>query len=658
MPKREDEYWAGEKSELRYCPKHKRYYHKEAGCQLCGWEELERIREGKQAAPQLQKCPECKEESLFWNAFTGLYECLNPNCRRRLTREEFVAKESGAAEIREARRQPTDTDASKARREREGEPRLTRKEQASFSQGGGRAWFRNEYFDAKSKRWRKPKRGFSMKLSLGKISAIFLLIVLVASTICAFTGIAPFSDAKERITEFFNPEPTVAAPLSLSIIPGESQNKLQWTIAEETDLVLIRFSTTGFPNDVTEGTEVCVGNEGDYTHTGLINGVEYYYTIWCGMVVEEETRYSKDSLSASGKPYWIPPFSPTDFNVTAGENENRLSWTPGDRADKVLITCSTAHYPASISEGTQVYFDTGVSYTHTGLTNGLNYYYSVWSVRIVEGEGLFSESSAFASAMPQWILPSTPTNFRVDARHEQNYLTWTLADMNHQALVRFSTIGYPVSSTDGIQAYLGTGTDYLHSDLENGTTYYYSIWAVRDVDEGPLYSEESAHTSGTPEWIGPHGEQEIEVLLIAGADGHRITLANNPDARNPTWSELVSFLQQDETDEQTYDYASFVCADFAEMLHNNAEDAGIIAAYVSLDGTGGLALGHALNAFYTTDRGLVYIDAVAPSGDFPCSADKLVIVQVGTEYVPESIFVCPGYYWLSMGIVTDYEIYW
>ena len=42
MPKREDERWAGQQSELRYCYKHKRYFRADAGCQPCGDEEAGR----------------------------------------------------------------------------------------------------------------------------------------------------------------------------------------------------------------------------------------------------------------------------------------------------------------------------------------------------------------------------------------------------------------------------------------------------------------------------------------------------------------------------------------------------------------------------------------------------------------------------------------
>lgn len=148
--------------------------------------------------------------------------------------------------------------------------------------------------------------------------------------------------------------------------------------------------------------------------------------------------------------------------------------------------------------------------------------------------------------------------------------------------------------------------------------------------------------------------------LLAGADGHLIKLVNNPDATDPTWNELKAFLAKDATDQQTYSFASFVCADFAEMLHNNAEAAGIRAAYVVVElgpsSYYSMYGGHALNAFQTTDMGLVYIDCTAPIDNYGGSADKIVDVQVGEPYIPESVFPHGGWYWSSMGVVEEIEV--
>lgn len=102
-----------------------------------------------------------------------------------------------------------------------------------------------------------------------------------------------------------------------------------------------------------------------------------------------------------------------------------------------------------------------------------------------------------------------------------------------------------------------------------------------------------------------------------GGDGELIVLVNNPEATNPTYAELRAFIIEDVTN--TNDYVmggpeAYVCADFAEEVHNNAESAGIKAAWVFVSFVDETE-GHALNAFETSDRGLVYIDCT--SGEIP-----------------------------------------
>jgi hypothetical protein len=83
-----------------------------------------------------------------------------------------------------------------------------------------------------------------------------------------------------------------------------------------------------------------------------------------------------------------------------------------------------------------------------------------------------------------------------------------------------------------------------------------------------------------------------------------VVLENNSSAQNPTWNELMLFLEQDDTDSELYGF--MLCGGFAELVHNNAESAGIASAFVAINFEEGI--GHALNAFNTIDRGLVYID--------------------------------------------------
>jgi hypothetical protein len=185
--------------------------------------------------------------------------------------------------------------------------------------------------------------------------------------------------------------------------------------------------------------------------------------------------------------------------------------------------------------------------------------------------------------------------------------------------------------------------------------------------------------------------------------GDFIILINNKNATNPTYAQLVSFLQNDKTDEYPYTYTNLsgsfyygtaesrvdlqnikniidgiaqpknpdICADFAERLHNDAEMAGIRCAYVSIELSGytdpnnfGISAdtGHALDAFQTTDRGLVYVDDTGwvANEPHPSRAVKIANPIVGQQYITTNLFPQVG--WdsstESMGTVTDVEAIW
>lgn len=132
---------------------------------------------------------------------------------------------------------------------------------------------------------------------------------------------------------------------------------------------------------------------------------------------------------------------------------------------------------------------------------------------------------------------------------------------------------------------------------------------------------------------------DIQPDVMINWDGDSSLLLNNATSHNPTWSELMAFITRDNTDSLFYGLPN-LCGWFAEQVHNNAEKAGIRAAFVVINFKKGE--GHALNAFNTTDRGLVYIDctgqgiqAVYPP--FLCyivigdtdSDDKVAYLEIG-----------------------------
>jgi hypothetical protein len=170
--------------------------------------------------------------------------------------------------------------------------------------------------------------------------------------------------------------------------------------------------------------------------------------------------------------------------------------------------------------------------------------------------------------------------------------------------------------------------------------------------------------------------------------GKPIVLLYNKNARDPSYTELVAFLNADKTDlfpydesgtvtaspfsfgdprrlvdrgfwlrvaeEQTSQPTPRICSDFAEMLHNDAEIHGIRAGYVTIT-LASSSSGHAIDVFNTTDRGLVFIDdtggdphtQTASAGPMTPgdtgSWDKVAYLEAGKPYGVISLSVADQY---------------
>jgi hypothetical protein len=159
-----------------------------------------------------------------------------------------------------------------------------------------------------------------------------------------------------------------------------------------------------------------------------------------------------------------------------------------------------------------------------------------------------------------------------------------------------------------------------------------------------------------------YGEIESgDVHPTLGPDGQPITLVSNPAAVDPTFARLENFLLADKTDQNTYIPGTYVCANFARDVYNNAEKAGIRAAFVGIEFQG-ISEGHALNAFMTTDKGLVFIDCTGLEAlqAGPANNDKIVSVKIGIDYQPVGLFPVNGQTvkFPDGGIIADMQMDW
>ncbi len=122
---------------------------------------------------------------------------------------------------------------------------------------------------------------------------------------------------------------------------------------------------------------------------GLTRGQPYYYR---AMV-----KNASGVAYGSEIHFLTKPDGPVVLTATANSSSRiDLTWTKGAGAQRTMIRRSTGTYPASYTDGVQVYFDTGTSFSDTSLTDNITFYYRAWSE--VTGSQQFSNTFASASA--------------------------------------------------------------------------------------------------------------------------------------------------------------------------------------------------------------------------------------------------------------------
>lgn len=104
-----------------------------------------------------------------------------------------------------------------------------------------------------------------------------------------------------------------------------------------------------------------------------------------------------------------------------------------------------------------------------------------------------------------------------------------------------------------------------------------------------------------------------------GSSSHEIVL------KNPSFKELRDFILNDTTSRNKFLLNQYECRHFATEVVNNAEAGGLRAAFVLLGYDRGQ---HAVVAFDTTDRGLVYIEP---------QTDAAIHPEVGGNYQGKEI---------------------
>ncbi len=193
--------------------------------------------------------------------------------------------------------------------------------------------------------------------------------------------------------------------------------------------------------------------------------------ISCSIDTEEDTTTYTTTLSA-----------PSGLTATGTAGQVSLDWSAVTSAVSYTVYWDNATGISSSSTAiTSVSTD---NYTHSSLDNGSTYYYKVAAVDTDNTTGSLSSEVSAATPLP------APDNLSASGANNTITLTWNSVSGATSYTLYWDNVSGIYSSDTAITSI--TNDNYTHSNMDNGSTYYYKVAAVNSSGTGTLSSVASA----------------------------------------------------------------------------------------------------------------------------------------------------------------------
>ena len=312
-----------------------------------------------------------------------------------------------------------------------------------------------------------------------------------------------------------------------------------------------------------------------YIHTGLNNGVMYYY------MLTEITNGADglDGMVVGVTPKADIPVPPTGITISPLDGSVQIAITRNSSAATAKYNVNWSSDNDSVATKISNAFGAGSTFLHTGLTNGKKYYYAI-TVETSDGESLKSPT---IMAVPLADVPAvdyvkgvsvasigTPNAISVSAKNQTVTYTWSMP-------TKFIPAIFDPASTPAVAPIISSYTIYFSKDLivntnqaykitvpatskttlpltfvhntelTNYTPYYYTINATAATDAAGTALKTAAGVAVAP-FVSGFGSQTGVVPVIrippapsgftATSGSQQISLKWNKDASSSTYYRL------------------------------------------------------------------------------------------------------------------------
>ena len=266
-----------------------------------------------------------------------------------------------------------------------------------------------------------------------------------------------------------------SSPTLASATPGNGYVVLAWSAPPSTGGSPI----TGY--NVYRGTtpngEALIAEAGNiliYNSTGLINGIAYYFKVSAVSSVGESALSNEFSATPA-----MQPSAPTLGSAMPGDERSILAWSaPLNDGGSPVTGYRVYRGTVPGNETILSTLENVLTFTDTGLTNGVTYYYRVSALNAI-GEG---PRSGGVSAIPATV-PSAPLNLVALGSVGQIVLTWQVPEDDGYSPITGYEI-FRATASGGQDAGLIATTDattLTYSDTEPVADVYY-VYTVRAVN--------------------------------------------------------------------------------------------------------------------------------------------------------------------------------